>query len=248
MAKSRSLRDNETVTISPTYGNLTKSRSKKDDGFYYTIKGTVAGKDGNPQEDALNFNFAGAKAIQGEWCGRGGQMSIERLNHSRFEVAIIEEGESYPLEMQRWNESTRTFQDVEFTDDLDAGVDEDMPLEVVVQEAKESAQRAKEARQEEAFEDRKEAPTPTPAKTSDRPNLVALAHATWIAAQGIIEVEDAEVQYKWAYTLYADARRLGLSAADIIADNEAFFSEGEDDQYPEEEPPPEELGDAELPF
>ena len=240
MAKSRSLKDNEKVVISPTYGNLTKSRSKKDDGFYYTIKGTVDDKDGNPQEDALNFNFAGAKAIQEGWCGRGGQMSIERLNHSRFEVTVIEEGESYPLEMQRWNEGTRTFQDVEFTDDLDAGVDADVPLEVIVQEAKESVQEAKQAREE--------APTPTVTKTSDRPNLVALAHATWIAAQGIIEVEDTEIQYKWAYTLYADARRLGLSAADIIADNEAFFSEGEDDQYPEEEPPPEELGDEELPF
>ena len=240
MAKSRSLKDNEKVVISPTYGNLTKSRSKKDDGFYYTIKGTVDDKDGNPQEDALNFNFAGAKAIQEGWCGRGGQRRIERLNHSRVEGAVIEEGESYPLEMQRWNEGTRTFQDVEFTDDLDAGVDDDVPLEVIVQEAKESVQEAKQAREE--------APTPTVTKTSDRPNLVALAHATWIAAQGIIEVEDTEIQYKWAYTLYADARRLGLSAADIIADNEAFFSEGEDDQYPEEEPPPEELGDEELPF
>ena len=167
-------------------------------------------------------------------------MRIARLNHRRFEVAVIEEGESYPLEMQRWNEGTRTFQDVEFTDDLDVGVDDDVPLEVIVQEAKESVQEAKQAREE--------APTPTVTKTSDRPNLVALAHATWIAAQGIIEVEDTEIQYKWAYTLYADARRLGLSAADIIADNEAFFSEGEDDQYPEEEPPPEELGDEELPF
>ena len=240
MARSRSLKDNEKVVISPTYGNLTKSRSKKDDGFYYTIKGTVDDKDGNPQEDALNFNFAGAKAIQEGWCGRGGQMSIERLNHSRFEVEVIEEGESYPLEMQRWNEGTRTFQDVEFTDDLDVGVDDDVPLETVVQGAQESVQKAKQAREE--------APTPTVTKTSDRPNLVALAHATWIAAQGIIEVEDTEIQYKWAYTLYADARRLGLSAADIIADNEAFFSEGEDDQYPEEEPPPEELGDEELPF
>ena len=240
MARSRSLKDNEKVVISPTYGNLTKSRSKKDDGFYYTIKGTVDDKDGNPQEAALNFNFAGAKAIQEGWCGRGGQMSNERLNHSRFEVTVIEEGESYPLEMQRGNEGTRTFQDVEFTDDLDAGGDDDVPLEVIVQEAKESVQEAKQAREE--------APTPTPTKTSDRPNLVALAHATWIAAQGIIEVEDTEIQYKWAYTLYADARRLGLSAADIIADNEAFFSEGEDDQYPEEEPPPEELGDEELPF
>ena len=64
MARSRRLKDNEKVVISPTYGNLTKSRSKKDDGFYYTIKGTVDDKDGNPQEDALNFNFAGAKAIQ----------------------------------------------------------------------------------------------------------------------------------------------------------------------------------------
>ena len=109
-----------------------------------------------------------------------------------------------------------------------------------MQEAKESVQEAKKAREE--------APTPTPTKTSDRPNLVALAHATWIAAQGIIEVEDTEIQYKWAYTLYADARRLGLSAADIIADNDAFFMQGEDDQYPEEEPPPEELGDEELPF
>ena len=240
MAKSRSLKDNEKVTISPTYGNLTKSRSKKDDGFYYTIKGTVDDKDGNPQEDALNFNFAGAKAIQEGWCGRGGQMSIERLNHSRFEVEVIEEGESYPLEMQRWNEGTRTFQDVEFTDDLDVGVDDDVPLETVVQGAQESVQKAKQAREE--------APTPTVTKTSDRPNLVALAHATWVAAQGIIEVEDTEIQYKWAYTLYADARRLGLSAADIIADNDAFFMQGEDDQYPEEEPPPEELGDEELPF
>ena len=34
MARSRSLKDNEKVVISPTYGNLTKSRSKKDDGFY----------------------------------------------------------------------------------------------------------------------------------------------------------------------------------------------------------------------
>ena len=240
MARSRSLKDNEKVVISPTYGNLTKSRSKKDDGFYYTIKGTVDDKDGNPQEDALNFNFAGAKAIQEGWCGRGGQMSIERLNHSRFEVEVIEEGESYPLEMQRWNEGTRTFQDVEFTDDLDVGVDDDVPLETVVQGAQESVQKAKQAREE--------APTPTVTKTSDRPNLVALAHATWVAAQGIIEVEDTEIQYKWAYTLYADARRLGLSAADIIADNDAFFMQGEDDQYPEEEPPPEELGDEELPF
>ena len=240
MARSRSLKDNEKVVISPTYGNLTKSRSKKDDGFYYTIKGTVDDKDGNPQEDALNFNFAGAKAIQEGWCGRGGQMSIERLPHSRFEVEVIEEGESYPLEMQRWNEGTRTFQDVEFTDDLDVGVDDDVPLETVVQGAQESVQKAKQAREE--------APTPTVTKTSDRPNLVALAHATWVAAQGIIEVEDTEIQYKWAYTLYADARRLGLSAADIIADNDAFFMQGEDDQYPEEEPPPEELGDEELPF
>ena len=240
MARSRSLKDNEKVVISPTYGNLTKSRSKKDDGFYYTIKGTVDDKDGNPQEDALNFNFAGAKAIQEGWCGRGGQMSIERLNHSRFEVEVIEEGESYPLEMQRWNEGTRTFQDVEFTDDLDVGVDDDVPLETVVQGAQESVQKAKQAREE--------APTPTVTKTTDMPNLVALAHATWVAAQGIIEVEDTEIQYKWAYTLYADARRLGLSAADIIADNDAFFMQGEDDQYPEEEPPPEELGDEELPF
>ena len=240
MARSRSLKDNEKVVISPTYGNLTKSRSKKDDWFYYTIKGTVDDKDGNPQEDALNFNFAGAKAIQEGWCGRGGQMSIERLNHSRFEVTVSEEGESYPLEMQRWNEGTRTFQDVEFTDDLDVGVDDDVPLETVVQGAQESVQKAKQAREE--------APTPTVTKTSDRPNLVALAHATWVAAQGIIEVEDTEIQYKWAYTLYADARRLGLSAADIIADNDAFFMQGEDDQYPEEEPPPEELGDEELPF
>ena len=97
-------------------------------------------------------------------------------------------------------------------------------------------------------------PTSTEVKARERPNLVALARATWVAAQGIIEAEDVDspaiwdIQYKWAYTLYADARRLGLSATDIISDADAFFNNGDDIQYPEEEPLSEELGDEELPF
>jgi hypothetical protein len=106
MANNITLKENEPTEVTFKYGNVTKSKSKKDDSVYYVF---------DCDEGRINASAALAQLIADNWCGRGGTMKIEKLNKTRFDVEVIDPAERiYPLEMRAWDDSIGGFAEIEF--------------------------------------------------------------------------------------------------------------------------------------
>ena len=99
------LKDNDRVVVTPKYGNLSRSISKKDPTtFYYTLE---------CEEGRINASNVLATAIAENWCGRGGSFSIEKLNATRFSVEIVSPPEKvFALELKGWSDEAGGYEDL----------------------------------------------------------------------------------------------------------------------------------------
>ena len=101
------LKDHERHGCCFKYGNVTKNKSRKGDGFYYTFK--------SEEDELINVNAYGLKAIWDVWPGRGATIKLTKNSFQEWQVELLEAADNvYPLEMKQWNEATTSFDDVPF--------------------------------------------------------------------------------------------------------------------------------------
>ena len=101
------LKDHESHVFCFKYGNVTKNKSRKGDGFYYTFK--------SEEDELINVNAYGLKAIWDVWPGRGATIKLTKNSFQEWQVELLEAADNvYPLEMKQWNEATTSFDDVPF--------------------------------------------------------------------------------------------------------------------------------------
>ena len=224
MANNITLKENEPTEVTFKYGNVTKSKSKKDDSMYYVF---------DCDEGRINANDVLAQLIADNWCGRGGTMKIEKLNKTRFDVEVVDPAERiYPLEMRAWDDSIGGFAEIEF--DISGAAPAPAPQNSGAK-AEPSAPAAKKG---------------VPAPSLDT-YASLMAHCIQLA-KAMCGEEVTEPQQKVAVTLFMEAARKGL-AAEMEEEEETNDTTGEetDEKETEEAPRKPTKGDIEdddLPF
>ena len=224
MANNITLKENEPTEVTFKYGNVTKSKSKKDDSMYYVF---------DCDEGRINANDVLAQLIADNWCGRGGTMKIEKLNKTRFDVEVVDPAERiYPLEMRAWDDSIGGFAEIEF--DISGAAPAPAQTNSGAT-AEPSAPAAKKG---------------VPAPSLDT-YASLMAHCIQLA-KAMCGEEVTEPQQKVAVTLFMEAARKGL-AAEMEEEEETNDTTGEetDEKETEEAPRKPTKGDIEdddLPF
>ena len=224
MANNITLKENEPTEVTFKYGNVTKSKSKKDDSIYYVF---------DCDEGRINANDVLAQLIADNWCGRGGTMKIEKLNKTRFDVEVIDPAERiYPLEMRAWDDSIGGFAEIEF--DISGAAP--APAQNNSGPKAESSPSAA----------KKGGPAPSLDTYAS-----LMAHCIQLA-KAMCGEEVTEPQQKIAVTLFMEAARKGL-AAEMEEEEEETNDTGEETDEKETEEAPRKLTksdieDDDLPF
>ena len=225
MANNITFKENVPTEVTFKYGNVTKSKSKRDDSVYYVF---------DCEEGRINASGVLAELIADNWCGRGGTMKIEKLNKTRFDVEVIDPAERiYPLEMRAWDDSISGFAEIEF--DISGAV---------------PAQGSSSGAKEKSSAPAKPSSNAEPAPSLDT-YASLMAHCIQLA-KAMCGEEVTEPQQKVAVTLFMEAARKGL-AAEMEEEEETNDTTGEetDEKETEEAPRKPTKGDIEdddLPF
>ena len=230
MANNITLKENEPTEVTFKYGNVTKSKSKKDDSVYYVF---------DCDEGRINASAALAQLIADNWCGRGGTMKIEKLNKTRFDVEVVDPAERiYPLEMRAWDDSIGGFAEIEF--DIQSGF--------YATGATTSAQSSSGAKAESSPPAAKGGGN-VPAPSLDT-YASLMSHCIQLA-KAMCGEDVTEPQQKIAVTLFMEAARKGL-AVEMEEEEETNDTGEETDEKETEEAPRKltksDIEDDDLPF
>ena len=236
------LKKDDEFVFTLKYGNFTRTKH----GF--SIDGEIIVKDGVTAPEArLYINRDIRDLIAADWPGRDGSFRAVVLGDGSnatwkmIEVHPDAQNANYDPEVRAWNDNTNSFETTDWDDTGDGPSGYSQPsAESVVAPA---------ALPGKALTPSK---TATPAKAETGwGDLVSTAQYAWDAAGTIMGVSDdvppekeaqmADARYKMAYTLYADARKMGI----LPAQEKHPLDDGSD--VPDEvEDPADEDGD--LPF
>jgi len=222
------------------YGNFTRTK------LGYSIDGEIVIKDGiSAPEARLYINRDIRDLIASDWPGRDGSFRAVALGDGMqatwkiIEVMPDPKNSNYDPEVRAWNNNTNSFEAV--------GWDDHPGLSDSGSSSNPAAAGAdmKPVMFTAPATSHKPAGPPTggnAATTWD--NLVSTAQHSWDAAGEIMSVPDegwtpeiADARYKLAYTLYADARKMGILPGEVQdapedAPDNSNKEEGEDDNLP----------------
>lgn len=230
------LQNNQAQRITFKYGNCVRNTSRNDENeYYYTF---------DCEEGKLHANPHLCAAIAAAWPGRGGVITAEKLNNTRFEVEKVETADRYyDLEMKVWDNESRSFETVDF-EILGLG-EQPQPKPDAPGSPKEPPPPAPDAGSGTRGQEE------SPARATSSGTTMELLHELMKEcierAVVICPSEwDADQQQKVAVTLFMDARRARIVPESLIP---------EEPEQPEEVSPPVEVppedrepGTDDLPF
>lgn len=224
MANNITLKENEAIEVTFKYGNVTRSKSKRNPNeFYYAF---------DCEEGRINASPTLGQLIADNWCGRGGTMRIEKLNNTRFDVEATDPADRiYALDMREWSDEANppgfVDCDLEFLGTGGAALPP------------------------KAEKPERSTPPSPPQKTSDKPSFeeytVLMAHCLG-AAVAICGEDITEQQQKVAVTLFMQADRKGITADSIGREKAPEPPPQEEEVHYDEETAVEEDDDDDLPF
>jgi len=113
MPQTVKLVDNAPMRMTFKYGNCAQKDSQNDDGsVYYSID--------LADDTRVNLSEVAMKLIYDAWPGRGGSLTMEKLNATRYEISDVEPAEKiYPLELKRWNNASSSFEQIDWPVSID---------------------------------------------------------------------------------------------------------------------------------